>query len=118
MIFRLWHGWTTPENADAYAQLLTRAVVPGIVERRIAGLRHVDVLRRRGGEERAGEHEFVTLMAFDHWDAVEEFAGPGGTTSVVPDAARALLSRFDEHSQHYELVGRFPPRPADAEVAR
>lgn len=104
MIIRLWHGRTTPEHADAYAQLLDQHVVPGIVERRIPGLRHVDILRRRGAEQE-GEHEFVTLMAFDDWTAVETFAGPGGTTSVVPEAARALLHRFDAHSQHYELVG-------------
>lgn len=70
----------------------------------IPGLRHVDILRRRRSEN-GEEVEFVTLMTFDGWAAVEAFAGPGGTSSFVPDAARALLSRFDEHSQHYELVG-------------
>lgn len=105
MIIRAWHGWTTPDDADAYARLLNQHVVPGIVERDIPGLRHVDVLRRRGREQPQGEHEFLTLMAFDDWSAVEAFAGPRGTASVVPGQARALLSRFDEHSQHYELVG-------------
>ncbi len=111
MIIRLWHGWTAPENADAYAQLLDQQVVPGIVERRVPGMRHVDILRRRDAEQE-GEHEFVTLMAFDDWTAVEAFAGPGGTTSVVPEAARALLSRFDAHSQHYELVGSHAGTPS------
>lgn len=27
---RIWHGWTTPENADAYQQLLHDEVFPGI----------------------------------------------------------------------------------------
>lgn len=98
-----WHGWTTPANADAYAQLLDQHVVPGIVERRIPGLHRVDVLRRRGQEQNE-EQEFLTLMAFDDWGAVETFAGPGGTPSVVPAEARALLERFDEHSQHYGMV--------------
>jgi len=32
MIARIWHGWTTPENADAYASLLRTEVLPGIAE--------------------------------------------------------------------------------------
>lgn len=104
MIIRAWHGWTTPDDADAYARLLDQHVVPGIIERDIPGLRHVDILRRRGQEQPGEEHEFLTLMVFDDWGAVEAFAGPTGTTSVVPEEARALLSRFDEHSQHYELI--------------
>lgn len=104
MIFRIWHGWASRDDADAYGRLVDEEVVPGIVERGISGLRHVDILRRRA-QEHAEEVEFITLMTFDDWAAVEAFAGPGGTTSFVPDAARALLSRFDEHSQHYEVLG-------------
>lgn len=103
MIIRVWRGWTTRESADAYARLLDQHVVPGIIERGITGLEHVDILRRRGPEQQ-GEDEFLTLMAFDDWRAVQAFAGPGGTSSVVPSEARALLERFDERSQHYEMI--------------
>ncbi len=102
MILRIWHGWTRPNAADAYQRLLDEEIVPGILARQINGLRDVRVLRHRDAS--VDEVEFVTLMQFEHWGAVETFAGPGGTTSVVPDAARRLLSRFDDHSQHYELV--------------
>lgn len=27
---RIWHGWTTPENADAYQMVLRTEVIPGI----------------------------------------------------------------------------------------
>ena len=47
----------------------------------------------------------MTIMTFDDWQAVETFAGGDGRGSVVPDAARALLVRFDDHSAHYELRG-------------
>jgi hypothetical protein len=30
MIARLWHGWTTPENADVYENLLKTEIFPGI----------------------------------------------------------------------------------------
>lgn len=102
MILRIWHGWTRPNAADAYQRLLDEEIVPGILARQIHGLREVRVLRHRAAS--ADEVEFVTLMQFDDWDDVEAFAGPDGTTSVVPDAARRLLSRFDDHSQHYDLV--------------
>lgn len=103
MIVRIWHGWATGENAEAYERLVDGTIVPGIIERRVPGLRSVEVLRRR--DRPGAEVEFVTVMRFDDWAAVEAFAGPGGTTSVVPAEARKLLDRFDEHSQHYDVVG-------------
>ena len=56
--------------------------------------------------ESADEVEFVTLMVFDSLKAVEAFAGPERTASVVLPKARALLARFDAHSAHYEIVER------------
>ncbi len=37
MISRIWHGWTTPANADAYENLLRTEIFPGILARKIAG---------------------------------------------------------------------------------
>lgn len=103
MVVRIWHGWTTAEDAETYERLVNGTIVPGIMARRLPGLRQVDILRR---QDKPGEDvEFVTVMRFDDWAAVEEFAGPGGTMSVVPAEARRVLDRFDEHSQHYGLVG-------------
>ena len=42
-------------------------------------------------------------MWFDSLDAVRAFAGEDFEAAVVPAAARELLSRFDERSQHYEV---------------
>jgi hypothetical protein len=42
-------------------------------------------------------------MRFDTLDAVREFAGDDYEVAVVPPAARDLLSRFDERSQHNEI---------------
>ena len=30
MIARIWHGYTTPENADAYQHLLQTEILPAI----------------------------------------------------------------------------------------
>jgi hypothetical protein len=42
-------------------------------------------------------------MWFDTIDDVRVFAGEDYEAAVVPPAARALLSRFDSRSVHYEV---------------
>jgi antibiotic biosynthesis monooxygenase (ABM) superfamily enzyme len=106
MIARLWHGWTTPENADAYERLLDQEVFPGIEARAVPGYVGIELLRRRTGRE----VEFVTIMWFESWDAVKAFAGDDPEAAYVPAAARALLARFDERSAHYEVRVTAPPR--------
>lgn len=99
MIARVWHGWTKPDDADAYEELLKREIFEGIQERGIPGYRGVQLLRRDG----PAEVEFVTLMRFESLDAVRDFAGQDYQAAVVPPEARELLSRFDERSQHFEI---------------
>lgn len=99
MIGRIWHGWTTPENADAYESLLRHEILVGIQDRQIPGFRELQLLRRSLDTE----VEFVTIMWFDSIDAVRAFAGEDYEVAVVPPAARALLTRFDGRSQHYEV---------------
>lgn len=99
MISRIWHGWTTPENADTYEGLLKSEIFVGIQGRQIPGYRGIHLFRRNIGDE----VEFVTLMWFDSLDAVRAFAGEDYEAAVVPPKARAVLSRFDERSQHYEV---------------
>jgi hypothetical protein len=99
MINRVWHGWTTPANADKYEALLKAEIFVGIKNRQIRGLKSIQLNRRKAG----GEVEFVTIMLFDSLAAVSEFAGEDYEAAVVPEKARALLSRFDESSQHYEV---------------
>ena len=99
MISRIWHGWTTLDNADKYEMLLKEEIFVGIQDRQIRGFKNIQLLRRNVGEET----EFVTIMLFDLLDAVREFAGEDYETAVVPEKARALLSHFDQRSQHYEV---------------
>ena len=98
MIFRIWHGWTDPENADSYERLLKEEIFVGIDSRNISGYRGIRLLRRTVGNE----VEFVTIMTFESLDAVRQFAGEDYEASVVPPKARVLLAHFDQRSQHYE----------------
>ena len=100
MISRLWHGWTTRANADAYEKLLRNEVLPGI--HRVRGFKGAHLLRR----DLPAEVEFVTITLFDSFEAVKEFAGEDYEVAVVPPPARKLLSRFDARSAHYETVLR------------
>lgn len=99
MIARIWHGWTTPENADMYETLLKEEIFVGIAQRNIAGFKHIRLLRRPSGDE----VEFITMMLFESLEAVRVFAGEDYEVAVVPPAARAVLKRFDARSQHYEV---------------
>ena len=99
MISRIWHGWTSLENAEAYESLLKSEIFLGIENRQIAGFKGIHLFRRNIGNE----VEFVTIMWFDSVDAVRAFAGEDYEVAVVPPKARALLSRFDAYSQHYEV---------------
>ncbi|PEN05174.1 antibiotic biosynthesis monooxygenase [Longimonas halophila] len=99
MIARIWHGWTTPEQANTYEQLLNDEIFPSIAAKDIDGYRGIQLLRR----EHDSEVEFVTIIRFESWDAVKQFAGAAYERAHVPDSARAVLSRFDAHAQHYEV---------------
>jgi heme-degrading monooxygenase HmoA len=99
MIVRIWHGWTTPTNANTYEALLKEEIFAGIQQREIQGFKGIQLLRREVGDE----IEFVTIMRFDSLGAVREFAGEDYQAAVVPQKARSVLSHFDERSQHYEL---------------
>lgn len=103
MIGRIWHGWTTGANADVYERLLREEIFPEIAARQVPGYRGVQLLRR---PLPPGEVEFVTIMWFDSWNAVKQFAGDDPERAVVPPKARAVLVRFDERSQHYEVRER------------
>jgi antibiotic biosynthesis monooxygenase (ABM) superfamily enzyme len=99
MITRIWHGWTTPKNADPYETLLKTEIFTGIKSRQIMGYRGIQLFRRNAGKE----VEFVTVMWFDSVDAVKTFAGEDYEVAVIPPKARALLARFDARSQHHEV---------------
>jgi len=113
MICRIWHGWTRPEEADAYERLLREKVFPQIRSRGIRGFAEIDLLRR----ETETETEFATLMWFDTLEAVREFAGADVERAVVPPDALELLARFDDRSAHFAVLVRGPAHLARTYIA-
>lgn len=99
-IKRIWHGWTTKENADKYQNILNKEVLPGIEAKKIPGYRKIEVLRI----DLEDEVEFVTIMTFDSLQNVIDFQGENYKKCYVPDEAQKVLTRWDQESVHYELV--------------
>lgn len=99
MIKRISHGWTTHENAETYERLLTEEIFPEIEAKGIPGYMNIELLRRDHEEEA----EFVTIMSFESWESIKALVGDDLTQSYIPAKARAVLSRYDEHSQHYKV---------------
>jgi hypothetical protein len=99
MITRIWHGWTTFENAGAYEELLRGEIFEWIEGKKIAGYRGIQLYRRALDKE----VEFITIMWFDSLDAVRQFAGEPYETAVVLPQAQRLLAHYDATSQHYDV---------------
>ena len=99
MISRIWHGWTTMENADKYESLLRAEVLPGI--HRIVGYTGAYLLRREAANN---EIEFVTITQFTDIVAVKAFAGQDYGRAVIAPGAGKLLTHYDKRSAHYETL--------------
>jgi heme-degrading monooxygenase HmoA len=100
MVARIWHGYTTPENAEVYFGRLKSEVLPGIAEMNIPGYKSIQVLRRKLGDE----VEFITIMWFDSLENIKSFTGEDYEIAHVPPNARKVLKKFDDRSQHYEVL--------------
>jgi len=98
MISRVWHGWTSTDDADEYEGMLRTDILPGI--HRVKGFLGAYVLRRTVGNE----VEFITITQFTDMEAVKGFAGEDYTLAVIHPRAQRVLVRFDERSVHYETV--------------
>ena len=99
-IKRVWHGWTTSENADIYRKLLHDEVFPGIEAKNIPGYLSIELLRR----DLDDEVEFITIMTFQSLQNVIDFQGEDYSRCYVPKEAQKVLKRWDQFSSHYESV--------------
>ena len=106
-IRRVWHGWTTPENADLYQNLLHKEIFPGIESKEIEGYRSVELLRLDQKEE----VEFVTIMTFDSIENVISFQGTDYKKSYIPKSAQLLLKRWDKTATHFTAIEKRTYRP-------
>jgi heme-degrading monooxygenase HmoA len=98
MIGRIWHGWTTVDDAPRYEEHLREETFPEL--RNIDGYVDGYLLRRDSGNR----VDFTVLTLWKSLDAIRAFAGDDYSTAVVPDAAQQALRGFDERVTHHEVV--------------
>ena len=104
-VARIWHGWTTVENADAYQAVVDDEVLPAIFERHIPGLVSAHLLRADRVDDR--EVEFTTIMWFESLDSVKNFMGEDYQRAHVPENALAVLKRFESDAKHFHILDYF-----------
>ena len=98
MIVRSWSARATEDGAKLYEAHFRRKVLPEL--ERLEGQRGAMLLRRIEGDE-------VALQVLSFWDSrasIRAFAGDQIDVAVVEEDARAVLSGFDTHVDHYETV--------------
>ncbi len=98
-ILRTWRGWTSPENAPVYENMLVNEVFPAVKENGVDGLEKVSISTR----ENKDEVEFFLVLQFDSLDSVRKFAGEDYEKAYIPDNAKRVLSRFDHTALHFDL---------------
>jgi heme-degrading monooxygenase HmoA len=98
VIARIWHGYTKPQHAEAYENMLKPELLPGIGHAK--GYRGSYLLRRAS----EAEVEFITIMLWDSIDAIRAVTGPDYETAVIPEERRRYLARYDAKSAHYEIA--------------
>lgn len=94
-VARVWHGWTTPENAAAYDELVTREVLPSMED--LQGCLGAQMMRRDGDQE----VEFLVITEWASLEDVKAFAGEDYEKTTIPYDAAHLLARFDDGPLHY-----------------
>jgi hypothetical protein len=101
MIARIWHGWTSRENAAKYEKLLREEVLLDIARRSIPGYKGGEIFIREAEND---EVEFITVLRFETIEGVKIFAGKDYEQPVIPPDCRKLLKRHSERSLHYRNV--------------
>jgi heme-degrading monooxygenase HmoA len=106
VIARIWRGWTSREDAEAYARYMVEVAAPDSLG--TPGNRGFSVLHRPDGER----EEFLTISLWESLDVIRAFAGDDIEKAVFyPEDDRFLVER--EHTvKHYEVVHSVEPAQA------
>lgn len=98
VILRIWRAHADASSADRYPRHLLDKVRPAL--EKIAGFQGLFLVTRQQGDE----VEYVVQTLWDSMDAIRSFAGPHPERAVVEPAAAAMLLRFDDVVDHYEVL--------------
>jgi heme-degrading monooxygenase HmoA len=98
MIARIWRGWTSRDDAEAYARYLEEIAAPDSLG--TPGNRGFSVLHRPDGDR----EEFLTISLWDSLESVRAFAGEHVERAVFyPEDDRYLVER-EQTVSHFEYA--------------
>ncbi|MBS1915455.1 MAG: antibiotic biosynthesis monooxygenase [Bacteroidetes bacterium] len=100
MIARIWHGYTTKQNATVYEDLLKEEIFKSIANKKMTGYKGIQLLKK----EKEDECEFITIMWFENIENVKQFMGDEYEKAYVLPQAQKLLKKYDAYSAHYDLA--------------
>jgi hypothetical protein len=102
---RIWRGWTTVENADAYQAIAAGDVFPAILDRGIPGLLGAQLMR--ADDVVSNKVEFTTIIWFDNLDSIRNLMGENCRRAHMPKSAQGVLKRYGPEAKRFHLVGEF-----------
>lgn len=98
MISRQWRGVARNSDADRYVSHLRAETFPQLSKLR--GFIKASILRRTVVDG----VEFRIVTTWDSVEAIKRFAGEKPDTAVVPEQVQAMMVRFDQTVEHYEVL--------------
>jgi heme-degrading monooxygenase HmoA len=105
VIARIWRGWTSREDAEAYVRYMREVAAPDSLG--TPGNRGFSVLHRPAGDR----EEFLTISIWESLDVIKAFAGEDIEEAVFyPEDERYLVER-ELTVSHFEVeiaTGRGP----------
>jgi heme-degrading monooxygenase HmoA len=111
-IARIWRGRGAAAGVERYVhEHITGTLLPQL--RSLTGFLGATILTR----ERDGETEVVVTTVWESLDAVKGFAGDDYEDAVVEPIVDDLLTRFDDHVEHFAVaVLDAPARPGSVSL--
>ena len=97
---RFWRGWTSNENAERYQTIFYQEVIPGIEAKKPKGFLGAELLRR----DLEHETEFMSILVFESMQNIIDLLGENYLDCYVPEAAKQVLSSWDEKARHYQTT--------------
>ena len=98
MIVRSWTGYASLPRAADYPNHLLDSVRPRL--KALPGFQGLYLLRRM----REHEVEYRVLTLWSSMEAIGAFAGLTPERAVVEPEAQAVLTRYDAHVEHFEVL--------------
>jgi len=100
MICRIWRGWTTPQNAAAYEEIVRGEVIPEIEARQHPRLSRDRPDATSARRRRRVRHDHVVRRH----QRRQELRRRGLRDRPRPSTSTKRPRRFDERSVHYEIL--------------